>query len=340
MNINFREFSKQIKNGDIAGVYLFYGEEEFVKQKALDYMRTVLLPGGLEQMNETLLEGGITSSQIVEAAETLPFMGERRLVVVRDWGPLLSGKSKNEAEESLRITDYLDNFPATGCLIFYVRGNIDKRKKLTQALQKKAVCVEFKALTDAEIAQRAKATLKSYDKNIDAQALHQLVFLAGRGFARLDLELNKLAAYVGDRVTIQQADVDALVAPSLESSVFQMIDQLLAHNMDQARQLLKTMRESGESIIGILAMLTRQMRMMLHINLLKQQRLPLAEIERKLELSHFVASRAAVQAQRFTLEAAEQGYRACIDADYAIKSGRIRDEVALDRVMLLIHSLS
>ena len=340
MNIHFKELSKQIKNGDIAGVYLFYGEEEFVKQKALDYMRAVLLPGGLEQMNETLLEGGVSSLQIVEATETLPFMGERRLVTVRDWPALLSGKSKNEAEESQRIIDYLDNLPATSCLIFYAHGNIDKRKKLAQALQKKAVCVEFKALTDSEIAQRAKSTLKSYGKNIDAQALRQLVFLAGRGFARLDLELNKLAAYVGDRTTIEQADVDALVAPSLESSVFQMIDELLAHKMDRARRLLKTMRESGESIIGILAMLTRHMRMMLHINLLKQQRLPLAEIERKLELSHFVAGRAAAQAQRFTVEAAQQGYRACIDADYAIKSGQIRDEVALDRVMLLIHGLS
>ena len=46
-------------------------------------------------------------AQIIEAAETLPFMCERRLVIVRDWAPLLSGKSRDEEGETARVLDWL-----------------------------------------------------------------------------------------------------------------------------------------------------------------------------------------------------------------------------------------
>ena len=68
--------------------------------------------------------------------------------------------------------------------------------------------------------------------------------------------------------------------------------------------------------------------------------LQLSEIEKKLELSHFVAGRAANQAQRFHTESLKDGYKACVEADYLIKSGQMRDSAALDLVMLKLNNLA
>ena len=86
-------------------------------------------------------------------------------------------------------------------------------------------------------------------------------------------------------------------------------------------------------------MLTRQLRMLTHIRLMRAQGLPLPEIERRLSLNHYAASRAAEQAGRFSAEALEAGYEACVNTDFAIKSGRVRDAAGLDALMLKLGEM-
>ena len=337
--MNYREFFAQMDKGKIEKVYLFSGEEEYVKRQALERLRGKILPQGFEQLNESLLEG-VDAQTIMDAAEKLPLMCERRLVVIRDWAPLLPGKAKNEAEETERMTGYLKRAPETCCMVFYMRKEMDGRKKMVQNLQKTAGWVAFEPLSDADLMNWVKKTLKPMGKQMDAQAVQALAFMAGRGLTRLELELKKLAAYAGESPEITQEDVEKLVSPSLECTIFQLVDRVIERNAYQAQRLLKHMREAGESPVGILAMITRQMRMMTFIKLLREQGLQLSEIEKKLELSHFVAGRAANQAQRFHTESLKDGYKACVEADYLIKSGQMRDSAALDLVMLKLNNLA
>jgi DNA polymerase-3 subunit delta len=81
-------------------------------------------------------------------------------------------------------------------------------------------------------------------------------------------------------------------------------------------------------------MLTRQMRMLTHIKLLRAQGVPLKEIEEKLSLNHYAASRAQAQAARMDEDALEDMYRACAEADYDIKRGAVRDQAAVDALMI------
>ena len=93
--MNWNDFFTKLSAGSVENAYLFTGPEDFVKREALEKLRAALLPQGLEALNENILEG-TDAAHIVEAAETLPMMCDRRLVVVRDWGPLMGGKSRDE----------------------------------------------------------------------------------------------------------------------------------------------------------------------------------------------------------------------------------------------------
>ena len=127
--MNHTEFFDKLKAGYAARGYLFTGEENFVKREALRRLEQKLLPEGLEALNENILEGK-TADDIIAACETLPMMAERRLVVVRDYAPLMSGQSKGEKEESERLAEYLNRLPETCCLVMYMRGAADGRKAL------------------------------------------------------------------------------------------------------------------------------------------------------------------------------------------------------------------
>lgn len=333
------QFFKSLKSGDIQSIYVFSGVEQHVKNSALQTLRTRLLPEGFEQLNESIFEGAISAAEVIESAETLPLMCDKRLVLVKDWPLLLPGKAKNEGEDTEQMLTWLKNVPESVCLILWFTEQPDSRKKLAKELKSRAEWVQFDLLNDADILKWSNRQIKEAAKKISPEAVEQLVFMAGRSLTSLAQELDKLCSYIGTRDTITPADVEAVVTPSTECTVFQMIDCVLRRQGVQAQMLLKNMLENGESRIGALAMLTRQLRMLTHIRLMRNQGMNIQEIERKLSLNHFAASRAAAQAGKFTLESLQEGYRACVETDYAIKSGRMRDAAALDYLMLKLSSM-
>lgn len=334
--MTYEQLFKDIKAGTLRPAYLLYGPEQLVKQSTLDALQKKLLPPGLEALNYNLFDTNALARDIIEAAETLPMMCEKRLVVVRDWAPLKAGKARDEGTQGEEMEKWLPRIPDTCCLVFAMDDAPDSRKKLVKQLSAHVEWVEFPLLTDAKIHTWLNQQLRPLGKQIDAEAVSQLVFMAGRPLIGLKNELEKLTAYVGARPAITQEDVEAVVTPTGECTVFQMIDCVLAGQPAQAQRLLKLLLEGGESCVGVLYMITRQLRMMTHIRLLREQGMALNEIERKLSLNHYAATRSASQAARFAPERLEQSYLACVQADYDIKSGRARDSAALDALIFTL----
>ena len=110
-----KEFMQAIKEGKLRGAYLLEGTEENIKAAALSALRKKLLPEGLEELNENLLDNPPTDA-LIAAAETLPFLADQRLVVVREH-PALSGR----AEADDRLLDYLQQVPESCVLVFVQR---------------------------------------------------------------------------------------------------------------------------------------------------------------------------------------------------------------------------
>ena len=334
--MTYDQFFKEIKAGEIRPAYLFYGPEQLVKQSALDALREKVLPAGLEALNQNLFDGAALARDIIEAAETLPMMCEKRLVVVRDWAVLKAGKARDEAAQSEEMEKWISRLPDNCCVVFWMDESADSRKKLVKQMVQQVEWVEFPVLTDAKIYTWLNQQLRPLGKHIEQDAVSQLIFMAGHLLTGLKSELEKLTAYVGERPSIAQADVEAVVTSTGEYTVFQMIDCVLQGQSVRAQTLLKALLEAGESYIGVLFMLTRQLRMMTHIRLLRGQGISLAEIEKKLAINHYAASRAATQAARFDPQRLQQGYEACVEADYAIKSGKMRDSAAVDYLILTL----
>lgn len=333
--MNWSEFYQSVDAGDIAPVYLFTGPEEYVKLEALQRLRERLLPPGLETLNDAVMEG-VTAQQITDAAETMPMMCEKRIVTVRDWAPLLSGKSKNEEQEVARMQAWLEN-PAPGCvLVFYMRQSADGKKKLTSTLRKKAVAVDFEFLSDAELSKWCGKRLKAQGKRINAKALNTLTFMAGRELTRLSGELDKLCAYLGDRSEITEDDVRAIVSASLEYNVFELMNHLLSGDMLKAQQTVNSLMQGGQNPIGILAMLTRQLRQMTHMKCALDAGEPAQAVQERLKMHPYAARQTARQVARLNQGWLRELYEACVESDYAVKSGRMRDQDALNALLFRI----
>lgn len=335
--MTWNEFFQSIKSTAPANVYLFSGSEEWIKREAVEALRAKLLPPGLEQLNDTTLEG-VSAQQIIDAADTMPMMCERRIVVVRDWAPLLAGKSKNEEAEVERLQKWLDNPPDTCVVVFYMRSEADGRKKAATLLKKKGVEVVFAPLMDAELTKWCAQRLKPQGKKIAASTVSTLAFMAGHELTRLAGELDKLAAYVGDRAEITDDDVRQIVSASLEYNVFEMLNKLLARDLAGAQRMTNSLIQSGQNAVGLLAMLTRQLRQLAHMRYLIDAGEPVQRAQEVLGLKPYGARQVAAQCRGRSAKAFQELYELCVQYDFEIKSGRLRDSAALDAIFLKIAS--
>lgn len=334
--MTWNDFYKALDAGEIAPVYLFTGPEAYIKREALDALRQKLLPPGLEALNDQVLEG-VTAQTIIDACETMPMMCERRVVTVRDWAPLLSGKSKDEEAEAERMQKWLDSPPPSCALVFYMRGEMDGRKKLSGWLKKHAAVVEFEFLTDAELKKWSGARLKKVGKRIDAAALNTLTYMAGRELTRLSGELDKLAAYVGDeRDAITENDVRAVVPASLEYNVFEILNSLLAGDVKKGQQTVNSLLMGGQTPMGVFAMMTRQIRQLTHMKCALDAGTPVQAVQNQLKMHPYAAKQTARQCARLSADWLTSLYEKCVESDYAVKSGRLRDRDALDALILQI----
>ena len=328
-----KDFDKALELGSLPPVLLFEGEEEELKQNALARLRRALLPEGMEQMNETVLEDAGTD-QLIAAVETIPFLADRRLVVVRDH-PALSGRG--EADE--KLVSYLPSVPSTTLLLFFCTGKPDGRKKLYNAVKKLGGVVTFSPLRGAELTRYVTDAFRQAGKECDVRTAEYLIFTVGSDAGLLQSEIAKISAYAGDRPSVTGSDVTALATPSEECTVFQMVDAVVTGQKSRAFTLLGNQLRAGTDRMNILALLLRQYRLLQHIKIMQYEKKPADYIRSVLGVPSFAADQYFRQASAYTGGQVRRAASLCFETEYAVKSGRMLPESALEAVMIKLLTL-
>ena len=331
-----KEFSQLLASGQagrIPSVLLFEGEEEHMKQSALSDLRKLLLPEGMEDLNETVLDAPETD-QIIAASETLPFMADRRLVIVRDHAALIG-----RAEGDERLTGYLASVPSTTVLLFYCTKKPDGRKKLYTAVKKLGGIVVFSPLKDRELTNFVTSAFRTLGKECDERTADFLIFTCGSDTGLLTAEISKIASHDPAAPAVHPDEVRALATPSTECTVFQMVDALVAGQHDRAFRLMRNQLLNGTDRLYMLSMLLRQFRLMQHIRIMQYEKCSRDTIRSNLGVPPFAVDQYTRQAGLYTNGQIKQAVRLCLDTEYAVKSGRLNQEGSLETVMLKLIAL-
>ena len=103
-----KSIDEDIKSGEFKNIYLLYGEEVYLKRQYKDKLIKSLTNEG-DTMNFSSYEGkDINPKEIIDLAETMPFLAERRVILVENSGFFKSWLDKNESfnESSNRESIY------------------------------------------------------------------------------------------------------------------------------------------------------------------------------------------------------------------------------------------
>jgi DNA polymerase-3 subunit delta len=245
-----QDLQRAIKQKEVKPLYLLFGEESYLRDLAARAIAdAVLKDAALREFNEASFTLASTDvQQAIAAAEQLPMMASRRVVLIRDFGKL------READEEALVR-YLAR-PVESSVVIFVADDLDKRRKLSKTLLDACVAVEFAPLADAELAEWAKRRLKDLNVQTDERTLRQIVALVGSDVRTLSNELDKLATAALGSGLITMEMVDALVGRSRELSNFELADHLIARNRKRALQTLQRLLDDGAEpvmLIGLIA---------------------------------------------------------------------------------------
>ena len=131
----------------------------------------------------------------------------------------------------------------------------------------------------------------------------------------------------------------ALATPSTESRVFDIVDAVLAGQDEKAFASLRDLLRNGESRMLVTSMLLRQFRLMQHVKIMQYEKRSAAYIAEALGTGSFIARKYQQQAAVYTGRQVKEAVTLCLDTDLAVKSGRLREEGALEALMLKLLML-
>ena len=199
--------------------------------------------------------------------------------------------------------------------------------------------MSFDRLGDDELNRWILQTFTALGKQCSPATASLLAFTVGNDTGLLKTEIEKLAAHAGESAQITDEDVRTLATRSMECTVFDMVDAVVAGQQGRAFRLMQDMLVIGQERLGILAMLLRQYRLLQHVKVMQYEKKSPQDIQQNLGVPRFAANRCIQQAKGYTGGQVRRAVDICLQTEYAVKSGRLNQDGALESAMLQIFAL-
>jgi len=337
-NAGFAKFKEDLAAGQLGTVYVFHGEESYLREYYLSEVKKQLVPAGFEEFNFHRLEGKtLTVQTLSETVEAMPMLAERTLVQVVDWDMF-----KLNEEQRTGLIALLEDFPEYCCLVLvydHVEYKPNKTyKKLYAALEKSAQAVKFEEQSQSEILKWVARRFKATGHTIDVPAAEHLIFTCGSLMNGLIPEIGKIASYAkGERITV--ADIDAVAAPVLEAQVFEMTGAVSKGDFDKAAGVLGSLLKLQEEPFMILALVGKELRRLHTARIaLDEGRDKFWLMERWNMRSDYPAKLLLENAERVSRKWCADAVRRCCEVDLRIKS--VSGVDGADELKLLLMELA
>ncbi len=334
----YHKLKQDLKAGTIGSLYIFHGEETYLRDHYLEQLKQACVPAGMDSFNYHRLTGkGLDLRALSEAVDALPMMSPRTLVQVDDYDLFKAPESQRTA-----MTALLSDLPDY-CTLVFVYDTIEyksdaRMKKLAGVLKEKGCEVAFPRQEQSDLVDWIGRRFRALGHDITVSDAQYLIFQCGELMNGLIGEIGKIGAYAKDR-RITRQDIDAVAIPVLDAQVFRMTDALTRKDYDKTLSLLNDLLLLRQEPFVLLAVLGRQVRQLYSARVA----LECGKGSRWLmELwsmrSSYPAEKLMDAARRYDLPWCRHAMARCAETDLAMKSVTGAD--AKDRLVSLVLELA
>ena len=319
-------------------IRVLHGEDEYSRSEALTKIRESAGPAEVRDPNTTVFQGqGFKLADVIGAAQVVPFMADRRVIIVHGVLGRMQKRDKSLGNEWRELTARLAEVPASTELVFVEEVGLRDNGIAVKSVGPSARVQEYRVKRRGELESWVRDRFSHYKAEGTRDAIARIAWLAGSDTRLLDKEIKKLALYAGDR-QVTQDDVDLMVSDAREASIFAAVDAVLEGRPAVAMKSLYSLLSSGSSVSTILSMLARQTRLLILAVELQQQGVHPEEIGKRISLTNrYALDKTLRQSQNFSTENLANIHRRLLAADLTIKQGGMDERLAVE---ILVGELS
>ncbi|MCJ7723132.1 MAG: DNA polymerase III subunit delta [Anaerolineales bacterium] len=325
-----------------ARVIILYGDDEHAVSKRLKAYQAALGDSTTADMNITRLDGrSLTDEELNNAVNSLPFLGDKRLVLLAN----PSDRYQNKKGQEL-FTQLLEKVPETTRIV--IHGNMEnpdkeKKKKEESWLLKWAgkagglVSVERHVMPRAwEMTGWILAETKKQGGSIEPRGAAMLAEMVGENTSQAAQEITKLLTYVNYERPITVADVEQVSLDTAQGNIFVLVDALGSSQGKKAQAMLHRLLDEQDPK-NIFGMIVRQFRFLLLAREVIDGGGNINDIQSALSkfgMPVFTAKNVYFQAKQFSQEALEAIYHRLLAIDEEAKTSDVPLDLAMDMLVV------
>lgn len=330
MSTDILDLENDLKNQNLHGIYVFYGEEKYLQQEYLRKIKKIF--GELSLGINYILLDENNIDTLISDIETPAFGYEKKLIIIRD-SNLFKKDCKSPMKEKFKkyVSENMDIINEAVVIVF-IEETVHKMD-LYKTVEKNAVIIETKELKPIEIKNRLKRICAMYKVQISDQNLNYLIETAGTSMQDLINEIRKLIEYAGENGEIQKEDIDKLTIKEIQAIIFDLTDYLGTKNTEKALEVLNNLIYNKEPLQKIIITLYNHFRKIYLTKLALKERRDLVEVLSLKPNQVFLTTKYRKQAEYFKEKEILQILKELIDLDYKSKSGQIDLDIGLKTVL-------
>jgi DNA polymerase III subunit delta len=329
------------KGKPVPGILLL-GGESYLREMCRKKITDAYVPEGVRDWGISRFSAEDDDlSAILGQAQTRPMLAAHQVIFVSGveaWERL--GEDSRVALVK-QLSEYFVN-PAPFSILVFEASALDQRMRLAKTLAEKTVTVSV-ALSDNP-AERTKLAVplafemaRELKIDLERDAAEELSEILNGELASIRTELEKMAAYAGERREITRADVDLLVVSAQKYEVWDLADVLAARQPARALEFLDSLLREGEApaqLLGALAWMYRK--------LLEAQELPASaegwQAASRLKMRQPAADIALRHSRKFPRSQLTRGLEALYEADSRLKSGGTSQRAVMEFLVAQLAS--
>jgi DNA polymerase-3 subunit delta len=328
--LKYNDLISGLKQGKVLPLYLFFGEEEFLIQEAVDLViNSVVDPKARDFNFNTLYCKDTSSSELVNLCQTLPFMSEKRLVIAKE----IDAFKAADLEE---LIPYLNDPSPSTCLLMISNQPRYEKKAVTSAVEAHGAVTRFYALLDREIVAWIEEWARTRGLSIRRDAAQFLWQTLGNDLQKISNELEKVLIFLKEKKTITVDDVKTVVGDFREYSSFDLAAALGQKNREKAFLILSRLIQEGEAPVGLLGSIAWNFRRLMQAKAMEAGGFGADEIMKKLRppVIFHQAGMFKEQMRCYTLDELRGVFAVMLSTDKALKSSGLNGRLILERMIL------
>ena len=328
------DLSNNLKQGKFLPVYVFEGDEPFFINRALELVIEESLEDDQKDFNLNILYGRDTDSiSIVNHSKRYPVMSDKNVVIVRD---------AQDLKDIDSLSSYIGNLNPNTILAIGLKGKkLDKRKSLFKSIRnnKNVLHISFKKLYENQIPYWIESEVQNRGMRITQKAAILLTENIGSDLLRINHELEKICAFLGDKNEIDEKDVEHITGFSREFNNFELVKSLATKNLSKAYKISKSFSENPKKnpvIVSISILFSSFSRALVYSNISNKNS---KNVLQELNISEYALRDIALLSQNYTRDKLIRIIGYLRDADRQAKgmgSTNLKDGTILNELLFKI----